>query len=165
MSNLQVIEKGLAKALSMIDVRTTRALSETGEDLIDMTDVPVWTYNLQDSIGCGTYKDSVLMATAIPPQVATEPRSGDKDFAKSSRYQKDSERPIFGVDGIDEDKAYWGQDELFEMLANPPIDILGHKGWSLRYIAAQPYSQAVDRYSDVLEEQSVLPLFLQHIRK
>lgn len=165
MNNSQVIERGLAKALRMIDVRTTNALSSTGEDLIDMTDVPVWTYNLQDSIGCGTYKDSVLMSTAIPPQEATEPRSGAKDFAKSGRYQKDSERPIWGVDGIDEDKAYWGQDELFSMLANPPVDILSHKGWSLRYIAAQPYSQVVDRYADVLEEQNVLPLFLQHIRK
>ena len=165
MTNTEVIEKGLELAMRKISVRTSTALTQTAEEIVDRTDVPVWTYNLQDSIGCGTYRDSVLMTTAMNPQQATEPRSGAKEFPLEQRYQTGSERPIWDVDGIDEDKAYWGQDRLFFMLSHPPAPVVANEGWALAYVAAMPYAQVVDARTDILEEELIDPTFLKYIRK
>ena len=166
MNNTQIIEKGLKQSLNIIGGSVIRALTMTSDELVDGTDVPRWTYNLQDSIGCGVYTTGgTLLNYTIPAKQATEPRSGADDFPMEQRYQKHSERPIWDVDGIDEEDAYWGQEQLFDMLKSPPPAVASNKGWALAYIAAMPYSQIIDAQYDILEEQMVSPIFLKNIRK
>jgi hypothetical protein len=167
MNNAQVIEGGLRKAMDIIDFRTTSALEETAFDLVNMTEVPVWTHNLWDSVGCGIYRNGVLIKYSVPPTVAVDPRSGDKEFPLEARSDPMSAFPIWGsgLQGLDKDAAYWGTVELFEMLERPPMDITSHKGWALYYVAAMPYSQIIDKKYDVLQEEHIQPLFFTHIRK
>jgi hypothetical protein len=165
MNNLQTIEKGLRNAREFIDTRVKNALTTTANELTDGTEAPIWTGNLQDSVGCGVYVDGVLWTTAIPLQEAEDPRSGDKYVSASSRYTRGSEAPIYGVDGIDENFAYWGNDELIDMLANPHEGVKSHQGWALRYIAAQPYSQIQENEKNFMEDETINPRFLLNIRK
>ena len=144
--NNKVISDGLIKARRIIDERIVSALTKTAFDLIDETDVPIWTHNLWDSIGCGIYKDGSLMKVVYPPKRAEEPRSN-----------------IYGVTAPNRD--YWGYEELGDMIMSAP-DSIPAKGWALYYVAAMPYSEVVDERSDVdvLHEEVVKPKFLSHIK-
>lgn len=165
MSNKGVIEKGILKARQIMDNRILASLKAAAFDLLDMTDVPVWTHNLWDSIGCGIYQNGVLIEYSVPPKEALDPRSGSFDFPKESRSDVDSAIPIWGVEGIDVFKAYWGNSELFDMLSDPPSEIKNMKdGFALYYVAAMPYSELIDRKYTVTHENRMFPLFISHLR-
>jgi len=163
MSNSLEIEKGLRKATEIIDARVLRAMQETAEMIVANTSVLVWTHNLWDSIGCGIYKDGVLRSYVAPPTVATQPRSGNDEFPVEARSLKNSERPIWNVDGIDTDRAYWGTVELFEMLERPPSEILSMKGWAIYYVSAQPYSEIVNDNFEI-EAQRIYPYVISKLK-
>jgi hypothetical protein len=166
MSNEQVIERGILKARAIIDERIFRSLRSAAFDLLSMTDVSVWTHNLWDSIGCGIYKNGVLIEYSVPPKEALDPRSGEDDFPSEARSVEGSEVPIWKVDGIDIDREYWGQGELFDMLNDPPSRIKNMKdGYALYYVAAMPYAELIDRkYYDVMHEHRMYPLFLANMK-
>jgi hypothetical protein len=168
MNNAQVIEKGLRTAREIIDGRILRSLKDSAFDLINMTDVPVWTHNLWDSIGCGIYKDGVLVDYSVPPKLATDPRSGLNEGGSSSRNDPYSAKPIWGDTGLDEDETYrtfWGQGELFDMLNDPPADIASMTdGFALYYVAAMPYSELLDRRYTITHEGRMFPLFISHLK-
>lgn len=164
MDNSEVFRKGTEKAIALFRGRVLAALRKTATDLNAMTDVPVWTHNLWDSVGVGLYENGTLIDYSVPTKGATEPRSGDEDFPIESRQWSGSEAPLFGVpDGVDVDKAWWGQLELFDMLSDPPADILSTPGYAIYYVAAMPYAEIIDRTDDVLQEETIRPLFLTHI--
>ena len=146
--NDKVITDGLIKAKRLIDDQMISALTKTAFDLIEETDVPIWTHNLWDSIGCGIYKNGALMKVLYPPNRATEPRT-DIYNAPSSK------------------KEYLGIEELRDSIMNAPASVTSVQGWVLYYVAAMPYSEQVDCRSDVdvLHEEVVKPSFLSHIRK
>ena len=144
-NNNKVISDGLIKARKIIDDRMLVALRETAWDLTNATEVPIWTHNLWDSIGCGIFKDGVLMEVTYPPKKAEEPRTD-----------------IYGINVPKRD--YWGIEELKDTVTSytPTSD-----GWVLYYVAAMPYSELVDDRSDadVLQEELVKPTFLSHVRR
>lgn len=165
MTNDQVITQGISKAREIIRKRHLDALKATAYDLIELTDVAVWTHNLWDSIGCGIYENGTLIEYAVPQKIAVDPRSGAEDSASNSRRDPKSAMPIFKVaEGIDVDRAYWGQDELFDMINDPPAEIRSCFGFALYYVAAMPYAQYVDRRYNVTQEEMMKPLFYQHIK-
>ena len=147
-NNNKVITEGLQKAKRIIDDQIISALTKTAFDLVGETDVPIWTHNLWDSIGCGIYKNGALMKVVYPPKRAEEPRVD-----------------IYGV--TVPDKEYWGFEELKDSIMNAPSSVRSVEGWVLYYVAAMPYSEVVDERSDVdvLHEEVVKPTFLSHIRK
>lgn len=164
MTNDQVIDSGISKARQIIRKRFLDALKATAMDLSAMTDVPVWTHNLWDSVGCGIYENGALIEYHVPPKLAVDPRSGGIT-ASGSRQDPKSATPLWNVPkGVDEDRAYWGQDELFDMLYSPPNEILNCFGFALYYVAAMPYAEVVDRRTNVTHEHNMKPLFLQHIK-
>ena len=169
MDNTKVIERGLEKAYQIIDARVLKSLQETAYDLVERTNVPIWTHNLWDSIGCGIYKNGSLMSYSVPPTQAEDPRSGLNEYPLEARVVENSERPIwgYGLDGLDRDAAYWGTEQLFRMIESPPMEILAHKGWALYYVSAQPYSEIIDKKYDgsVFRDELVKPLFQIYIHK
>lgn len=168
MTNTQVITNGLETSQKIIDARILNALVETALTLESLRPFNIrWTGNLLDSIGCGIYKDGSLRKYYTPPRIATEPRSGDDEFPIDSRQVEGSESPLWEVpNGVDEDKAWWGEDQLFQMILNPPAEIQQLIGWALYYVAAMPYSQIVDEANngDVLAEESIPKTFMQFIK-
>lgn len=164
MTNDQVISQGIGKAREIIRKRYLDALKATAYDLTNLTDVAVWTHNLWDSIGCGIYENGTLIEYAVPPKLAVDPRSGADDYPPEARKDPRSAMPIFKVAGIDEERAYWGQDELFDMINDPPEEIRNCFGFALYYVAAMPYAQYVDKKYDVTQEEMMQPLFYQHIK-
>ena len=165
MTNDQVITQGVNKAREIIRKRYLNALKATAYDLIELTDVAIWTHNLWDSIGCGIYENGTLIEYAVPPKIAVDPRSGAEDTSSEARRDPSSAMPIFKVaEGIDVDRAYWGQDELFDMINDPPEEIRNCFGFALYYVAAMPYAQYVDRRYNVTQEEMMKPLFYQHIK-
>ncbi len=164
MGNEKVISDGISLARQIIRKRYLQALKDTAYGLTALTDVPIWTHNLWDSIGCGIYENGTLIEYAVPPKVATDPRSGADDYPPEARRDPNSAMPIFKVAGVDEDKAYWGQDELFDMINNPPAEIANSFGFALYYVAAMPYSQYIDKRTNVTQEEMMQPLFYQHIK-
>lgn len=164
MTNNQVISQGIGKAREIIRKRYLDALKATAYDLIELTDVAIWTHNLWDSIGCGIYENGTLIEYAVPPKLAVDPRSGADDYPPEARKDPRSAMPIFKVAGIDEERAYWGQDELFDMINDPPEEIRNCFGFALYYVAAMPYAQYVDKKYDVTQEEMMQPLFYQHIK-
>jgi hypothetical protein len=166
MNNTQVIDKGLKLAFSKIDTRAKFAMARTCEELVDQTSVPVWTYNLQDSVGAASYTTGgTIDSYVIPTMEAQEPRSGADSFPKDQRYVRASEAPIWGVDGIDKEDEYWGTNELSDMIADPSIQIKSNEGWALAYFAAMPYSQIIDKRQNFMEDEQINPIFLKNIRK
>ena len=147
-SNAKVIEQAGLKAMKIIERDIINALQNTMWDLVNLTDVPVDTHNLWDSIGCGVYSDGVLLSVEYPPQVATEPRP-------------------FRFKAGDPKIYYWGREELEEMIIFPPPEIIGYKGWCLYYVAAQPYSALVrDLYDvEVLQTDTVKTTFYTNLVK
>jgi len=143
--NNKLISQGLARAKQIMDARILITLRETAFDLKNATEVPVWTHNLWDSIGCGIFKDGVLMEVAFPSKEAEEPRTD-----------------IYGISVPKKD--YWGYDELEDMVMSYTP---AAKGWVLYYVAAMPYSELVDNRNDVdvLKEELVKPTFLSHVRR
>jgi hypothetical protein len=165
MDNQKVLDEGNRKVTALFRGRVLAALRRTATDLNAMTDVPVWTHNLWDSVGVGIYENGTLIDYSVPVKGATEPRSGADDFPMQSRQWSGSEDPLFGVPaGVDVDKAWWGQAELFDMLSDPPVSILTSSGFAIYYVAAMPYAQVVDQKDDVLSEEMIAPTFLTHIR-
>jgi hypothetical protein len=163
--NQSTLEKGMAKATAVFRQRVLSALKKTAFDLSELTDVPIWTHNLWDSVGVGIYENGTLVEYAVPARQATEPRSGADDFPMEARQWSGSEAPLWDVpSGVDVDRAWWGQAELFDMLADPPASILASSGYALYYVAAMPYAQIVDDTQEVLHEQMVRPLFFKHIK-
>jgi hypothetical protein len=146
--NARIIEEGFVKIRKRIDQQVVTALSETMWDLVNLTEVPVDTHNLWDSIGCGVYVYGVLVDVLYPPQVATEPRP--------FRFKKGDPK-IY----------YWGSEELEEMIIFPPDEILTYQGYCLYYVAAQPYSALIRDLMDVdvLHTDIVKPKFFTHIKK
>jgi hypothetical protein len=146
MGNEKVISDGIGLARTIIRKRYLQALKDTAYDLTNLTDVAVWTHNLWDSIGCGIYENGTLIEYAVPPRVATDPRSGADDYPPEARKDPSSAMPIFKApNSVDKGRAYWGQDELFDMLNDPPAEIKSSFGFALYYVAAMPYAQYVDR--------------------
>jgi len=166
MGNEQVILKGLDIARTVIRKQIVDAIKKTAFDLESLRPFGiVWTHNLLDSIGCGIYEDGVLIEIVTPVAEAPEPRSGASTMPASSRSISGSEQPIYGVQGIDENKAYWGEKELLAMLLDPPPEVRV-QGWALYYVAAQPYSEFIDDMGgDVLADEDVIPIFKTHIKK
>jgi len=164
MKNEQVITQGISKAREIIRRRYLNALKETAFDLVNLTDVAVWTHNLWDSIGCGIYENGSLIEYHVPPKLAVDPRSGADEYPREARKDQSSAMPIFKVAGVDAEKAYWGQDELFDMLNDPPLDVRNCTGFALYYVAAMPYAQYVDKRYNVTNEEMMKPLFYQHIK-
>lgn len=144
-NNNKVISEGLAEFIRIKDEQILSALTKTAFDLVDETDVPIWTHNLWDSIGCGIFKNGALMKVVYPPKRADEPRT-----------------EIYGVSVPKKD--YWGHEELRDQIMSYSPNV---KGWVLYYVAAMPYSEVVDERSDVdvLHEEVVKPTFLSHVRK
>lgn len=165
MNNQKTIEDGISKARSIIRSRVMNAIKATAFDLTELTDVPVWTHNLWDSIGCGIYENGVLVEYSIPPKEASEPRSGADEFPMEARKVEGSEKPLWSVpSGVDRDRAWWGRDELFDMLNDPPASIRNCQGFALYYVAAMPYAAYVENDDEMLNTQHVAPLFFKHIR-
>lgn len=166
MTNEQVILKGLDTARSIIRKQIVDAIKQTAFDLETLRPYGLaWTHNLLDSIGCGIYENGVLIDYITPVAEAVDPRSGADDYPADARKVKGSESPIYGVAGIDKDRPYWGEKELFDMLNNPPAEVIGN-GWCLYYVAAMPYSEALDeRGFDILQDEEVVPIFKTHIKK
>ena len=133
--------------------RILLALEKTAWDLIKQTNVPVVTHNLWDSIGCGIYHNGVLMKMIYPDKKAQKPRNT-------------KEKPLYSMGGvITEDRAYWGIEELEDMIENPPSRITTHLGWCLYYVAAMPYSQIQnDKGVNVLRDEVIKPTFETYIR-
>lgn len=171
MSNDQVIDRGIAKAKELIDAQMLRTLKATAYDLLASTDVPVWTHNLWDSIGCGIYRSGVLIEYATPVRGAKDPRSGAESYPMEARTDRssffNSSEPIWGApSGVDVNREYWGEKELFDMLNDAPPEISGMtSGWALYYVAAMPYAQVLDEDYNVLKDELVNPLFFSHIVK
>lgn len=165
MDNTKVLAEGNKKISALFRGRVLDALRKTATDLNAMTDVPVWTHNLWDSVGVGIYENGSLIDYSVPAKEATEPRSGADDFPMQSRQWSGSEAPLWDVPaGVDTERAWWGQAELFDMLSDPPASILTSSGFAIYYVAAMPYAEVVDRTDDVLSEEMIAPLFLTHIR-
>ena len=166
MNNEQVILKGLDVARTAIRTQIVDAIKKTAFDLEALRPFDLnWTHNLLDSIGCGIYENGVLIDYITPIAEAQDPRSGDGDFPIEARKVSGSEAPISGVSGIDVDRPYWGEKELFDMLADPPPEVM-IQGWALYYVAAQPYSEVLDRMGgDILADERVVPIFKTHIAK
>lgn len=166
MTNTQVITGGINRARDVVRNRFLAALKATAFSLNNLTDVPVWTHNLWDSVGCGIYENGSLIEYAVPPKGAVDPRSGNADYEDQARHDPMSAIPLWNVpNGVDKDREYWGQDELFDMLNDPPDSIRNCFGFSLYYVAAMPYAEVIDRKSNVTQEHLMKPLFFQHIKK
>lgn len=166
MTNEQVILKGLDTARAIIRKQIVDAIKQTAFDLEVLRPYGLaWTHNLLDSIGCGIYEDGVLIDYITPVAEATDPRSGAESYPIDARKVRGSEAPIYGIDGIDKDRPYWGEKELFDILNDPPPQVYG-KGWALYYVAAMPYSEVLDeRGYDILQDEEVVPIFKTHIQK
>jgi len=169
MTNDQVITQGVNKAREIIDRRIFSALEYTAMSLETLRPFGIkWTGNLLDSIGCGIYKDGTLRKFYIPQRIATDPRSGDDEFPIDSRQVEDSEIPLWNVpNGVDVDAAWWGEDALFNMIKDPPMEIQTMTGWALYYVAAMPYASIVDyeHAGVVLKEGAAVRLFYNTIKK
>jgi len=145
-NNNTVIENGLKKLRAIKDKEILYILESTCWDLLSKTDVPVVTHNLWDSIGCGVYRDGVLLKVFYPPKKAVEPRTNIYDTPSENR-------------------SYWGREELEDTITNPPASVLSNKGWTLYYVAAMPYSQAVDERVNVLQDEVVKYVFESHVMR
>jgi hypothetical protein len=125
--------------------RLLSILERVAWDLVRKTKVPIVTHNLWDSIGCGIYYNGVLMKISFPDPIADVPRTEIYDINVP-------------------DREYWGIEELQDMIENPPVRILSHRGWSLYYVAAMPYSKIKqDEGVNVLRDELIKPIFQTHI--